>query len=327
MMKISNETKVGSLAAISITLLILGFNFLKGKNVFQKKATMYITFNKTEGLNVSDPVKINGLKIGAVEGLDAMNASISNIVVAFHTIREINIPKDSYAKIIASPLGTASIDITFGESKEYLQNGDTLSGMNSKGIMEIINEKLDPTLTILNRTMTSLDSTVKRIGDVFDEKAQQHIGEVLKELAITTNRLSAMLEPGKGSLSNSIDNLNGFTKNLTKNNDSITATVNNLTKVSRDIASANLNETIGSLSIAAQNLNAILTGIKEGKGSLGKLTTDEQLYLNLNRTANSLNILLQDLRVHPKRYVNVSVFGKKDKTGPLNSALPDSLNK
>ena len=93
------------------------------------------------------------------------------------------------------------------------------------------------------------------------------------------------------------------------------------------VAVAQMDKSITSLSSAAENLNLILASIKEGKGSLGKLTNDEQLYLNLNRTANSLNILLQDLRLHPKRYVQVSVFGKKDKTPPLESALPDSLKK
>ena len=111
MMKVSNETKVGALAAVSIAMLILGFNFLKGKNLFEKKASMFITFNKIEGLNVADPVKINGLRVGAVEELIEQDADISRIVVAFQIVREINIPKDSYAKISASPLGAATIII------------------------------------------------------------------------------------------------------------------------------------------------------------------------------------------------------------------------
>jgi phospholipid/cholesterol/gamma-HCH transport system substrate-binding protein len=327
MMKVTNEFKVGALAAIAITMLILGFNFLKGKNIFQKKASMFITFQKIEGLNVSDPVKINGLRVGSVEALNEVDPNLNKIVVEFHLTRVINIPTDSYAKIIASPLGTAVITISMGSSKEFLINGDTLKGIENKGIFENISDKLDPTVEAVNRTLSSLDSTIQKIGDVFNQNAKENIGKILKELALTTDHLNGLLEPGKGSLSGTLDNINNFTGNLNKNNDSINAIVNNLAKVSRDLSSAQMDKSIASLSSAAENLNLILASIKEGKGSLGKLTNDEQLYQNLNRTANSLNILLQDLRLHPKRYVQVSVFGKKDKTPPLESALPDSLKK
>jgi phospholipid/cholesterol/gamma-HCH transport system substrate-binding protein len=327
MMKVSNETKVGALAAVSITMLILGFNFLKGKNLFKKQSSMFISFVKTEGLNVADPVKINGLRVGAVEGLIEKDVDLSGIVVSFHVVREINIPKDSYAKIVASPLGTASIIITMGKSTDFLQNGDTLKGIENKTMIESISDKLEPVVENVNKTLASLDVTVKKIGDLFDENANKNFAAILRELASTTNRLNALLEPNNGSLSASLDNIEKFTGSLTKNNDSISALVNNLTKVSRDISNSQLDQTIGGLATATENLNAILNGIKEGKGSLGMLTSDKQLYQNLNRTANSLNILLQDLKLHPKRYVQISVFGKKDKTTPLETALPDTLKK
>lgn len=327
MNKISNETKVGALTAISIALLILGFNFLKGKNVFQKKATMYVTFKKVEGLNVSDGIKINGLRVGSVEGLEEMDNNMSKIVVGFQLIRDINIPTDSYAKIVSIPLGSTAIVINLGNATTFLQDGDTLKGMESKGIIEDMKETLQPTVENVNRTLATLDSTIRKIGNVFDNDARQNIGMVLKELAMTTEHLNSLLEPGKGSLAKTIDNANGFAANLKQNNDSISALVNNLTKASRDLASADISKTIASLEKATTSLNFILTGIKEGKGSIGKLTTDEQLYKNLNSTTNSLNVLLQDLRLHPKRYVQVSVFGKKDKTAPLMAPLPDSLPK
>jgi len=327
MMKISNETKVGALTAISITLLILGFNFLKGKNVFEKKATMYVTFKRVEGLNVADGIKINGLRVGAVEGLEEKDMNLSEVVVAFQLHKEINIPTDSYAKIVATPLGSTAIIITMGNAKTFLNEGDTLKGIDSKSMVEDLKETLQPTVENVNKTLATLDSTIRKIGNVFDAEAKQNIGRTLEELASTTSRLNTMLEPNKGSLAQTLENVKGFTGNLKQNNDSITAVVNNLTKASRDLSSADISHTIASLEKATTTLNAILLGIKEGKGSLGKLTTDEQLYKNLNSTSNSLNILLQDLRIRPKRYVQVSVFGKKDKTAPLMSPLTDSLSK
>lgn len=326
-MKISNETKVGALTAISITMLILGFNFLKGKNLFTKKATMYVTFKQVKGLNIGDAIKINGLRVGSVEGMEAMDADISAVAVSYHLTREINIPVDSYGSIDLPPLGATAINITLGKEKKYLNDGDTLRGMESQGMIDDLKATLTPTVDNINKTLATLDQTIRNIGNTFDEQAQQNIGKTLRELTLTTARLNMLLEPGKGSLAKTMDNVNGFTANLRNNNDSITAVVNNLTKATRDIAEADLNHTIHTLDNAAQQLNGILGDIRNGKGSLGKLASNEDLYKNLNSTANSLNVLLQDLRLHPKRYVNISVFGKKDKTGPLMSALPDSLPK
>lgn len=326
-MKISNETKVGALTAVSITLLILGFNFLKGKNVFKKKATMYVTFSKVEGLNIGDAIKINGLRVGAVEGLEEKDANLSEVVVSYHLTRSINIPLDSYGKIEATPLGSTAIVISLGNAKQFLKDGDTLKGVDSKGLMEDLKQTLAPTIENINRTLASLDTTIQSIGKTFNDDSRQNIAIILQELAGTTDKLNALLEPGKGSIAQSLDNVNSFSGNLKRNNDSITAVINNLTTASRNIASLELAGTVQSLESAIGNLNGLLSDIKNGKGSMGKLATDEQLYKNLNSTANSLNILLQDLRLHPKRYVQVSVFGKKDKTGPLMSPIADSTSR
>lgn len=326
-MKISNETKVGALTAVSITLLILGFNFLKGKNVFKKKATMYVTFSKVEGLNIGDAIKINGLRVGAVEGLEEKDANLSEVVVSYHLTRSINIPLDSYGKIEATPLGSTAIVISLGNAKQFLKDGDTLKGIDSKGLMEDLKQTLAPTIENINKTLASLDTTIQSIGKTFNNDSRQNIAIILQELAGTTDKLNALLEPGKGSIAQSLDNVNSFSGNLKKNNDSITAVINNLTKASRNISSLELAGTVQSLESAIGNLNGLLSDIKNGKGSMGKLATDEQLYKNLNSTANSLNILLQDLRLHPKRYVQVSVFGKKDKSGPLMSPIADSTSR
>ncbi|MBU3664161.1 MAG: MCE family protein, partial [Bacteroidetes bacterium] len=122
-MKVSNETKIGALTAIAITLLILGFNFLKGKNLIEKKATMYIAFTKVNGLNMADVIKINGLKIGGVEDMQETDANLSGIVVAFHLTRAINIPNDTYAQVVTNPLGNAYIELIMGKSKTFLKDG------------------------------------------------------------------------------------------------------------------------------------------------------------------------------------------------------------
>ena len=326
-MKVSNETKIGALTVIAITLLILGFNFLKGKNLIEKKATIYIAFEKVNGLNMADMIKINGLKVGGVEDMQETDANLSGIIVAFHLTRAINIPNDSYAQVITNPLGSSFIELVLGKSTTFVKDGDTLKSVQTKGLVQDLQDKLEPTIENLNKTLSSLEETVKRVGNVFDEEAKQNIGKTLKELALATDQINSMLAPGKGSIAKSVENIAGISGNLKNNNDSITMIIGNLTKVSRDISNSEIGNTIKQLENASVNLNQILNGIKEGKGSLGMLTKDEALYKNLTSTSNSLNILLQDLRLHPKRYVQVSVFGKKEKTSPLMQALPDSMGK
>lgn len=326
-MKVSNETKIGALTAIAITLLILGFNFLKGKNLIEKKATMYISFTKVNGLNMADMIKINGLKVGGIEDMQETDPNLSGIVVAFHLTRAINIPDDTYAQVVTNPLGASFIELVMGKSKNYIKDGDTLKSMETKGLIQDIQDQLAPTIDNLNKTLATLEETVKRVGNVFDEDAKQNIGKTLKELALATDQINNMLAPGKGSIAKSVDNVADISGNIKKNNDSITMIIGNLTKLSRDLSTAEIGATVKSLETASANLTLILKGINEGKGSLGKLTKDDALYKNLTSTSNSLNILLQDLRMNPKRYVQVSVFGKKDKTAPLMQPLPDSTGK
>jgi len=323
-MKISNETKVGTLTAIAITLLILGFNFLKGKNLLNKKATMYVTFQKVEGLNISDAVKINGLRVGSVEGMQEGDQNLKNVVVGFQLTRDINVPVDSYAKIEAAPLGAAYIVITMGSSKEYLKDGDTIRGLESPGLVQDLKSYLVPTIDNANHALLTIDSAVKKIGSVFDQENKKNLSELLSHLNHTLELLNNELTPATGDLAKSIDNINSFTQNLKKNNDSVSAIINNTAKLTRELSSGQIGSTLGALEESIIQLNTIVTEIKNGKGTLGKLANNDQLYNNLTSTTNSLNILLQDLRMHPKRYVQVSVFGKKDNTAPLMQALPDS---
>jgi phospholipid/cholesterol/gamma-HCH transport system substrate-binding protein len=65
-MKITNETKIGALTTIAILLLILGFNFLKGKDLFSHSKKIYAVFKNVDGLELSNSVSIKGLNVGSV---------------------------------------------------------------------------------------------------------------------------------------------------------------------------------------------------------------------------------------------------------------------
>ncbi len=327
-MKISNETKVGALAAVAITLLILGFNFLKGKKIFERKEILYAVFSKVDGLSSSDAIRINGLQVGNIADMDESDPNISSIIVGLHITKKINIPKNSIAVIEGNPLGSSTVNIILGSSTDYARDGDTLLSNPASGILADLKGALGPTVTQVNGTLKSLDSLLEQVSSIFDPKTKNNIQGLIANLVISTNSLNALLNTQSGALAKSLNNLNSFTGNLKNNNDSISMIISNVEKLTGKFADLDFAQTLTKLQAAADNLNGTLSKVNNTDGTLGLLINDKKLYQNLTSTTNSLNILLQDVRLHPKRYINVSVFGgKKDKTQPLMVPLSDTASK
>lgn len=324
-MTISNETKIGALAAVAITLLVLGFNFLKGKNLFNPTNEIFAIFKKVEGLNVSDAVKINGLDVGKVEEIVETDPDLTGVLVAINLTKEVTIPNDSYAVINASPLGSTTVSIIKGTSTVMMKEGDTLKTVTSGGFMDEIKSTLNPTLEKVSGTLTSLDSLVEVVGGTMDPKTRRHMQAMIANLESSTASLNNMLA-ANGAIGKTMANMNAITANLNNNKDTINRILANVEKATNNFASLDLNPTLTKLQQTADQLNATLAKINSGEGSMGLLINDKKLYNNLNATANSMNVLLQDFRLHPKRYVSFSVFGKKDKSEPLSKPLEDSLS-
>jgi len=333
-MKISNETKVGALTAIAITLLILGFNFLKGKTLFKTGNFVYAKYEDTKGILVSNAVYINGFQVGSVFDIENADQNLSSIIVAIKLKDNYNIPVNSVATIKDNPLGAASISIKLGDAKQYLKSGDTVLTASSAGLMGDVMNKLGPVGDQIKTTVHSLDSVLKNINTIFDPTTKNNLQQVIANINKTTASLvvssasiQAMLNAQSGSIAKSMDNVASFTKNLSDNNEKITKMLGNVEKTTDNFSKADISATVDKLKSAITNLNNILEKAGSQEGSLGKLLNDKTLYNNLTNTVRSANILMDDLRVHPKRYVNISVFGKKDKTGPLMAPLNDSTQK
>jgi phospholipid/cholesterol/gamma-HCH transport system substrate-binding protein len=318
-MKISNETKVGILTITALTILILGFNFLKGKDVFNHSKKIYAVFTDLGPLSKSNEVKINGWVIGKVYALDAQDKSVDGIVATINLTEEVNIPRDSKAYISSPLVGASYLIIEKGKDSIFLKPGDTLLTRIDNGILDDVKAQLTPTLNKVRNSLDSLNSVMSSVNNVLNSEARGNLQQTLANLNHASSSLNGLLDNQTGALAKTLNNASSITENFKKNNDSITAVISSAKKAADKISNLDIQQTLDSLGAAVSQLKSIIAKVNSPKGTLGALINDRQLYNKLTDAVISAEILMDDLRTHPKRYVNLSVFGKKDRTGPLTS--------
>ncbi len=331
-MKISNETKIGALTAIAITIMIMGFNFLKGKSFFGKTHTLYAKYTNVQGLAPSNSVMINGLKVGTVYSITT-DKNMKQILVNMNLTKDVNIPTNSIALIKPSLLGVISIDIELGDARDYIPKNGTIATEETTGIFNDVLSKVNPVLYQVTKAVRSIDSVLLSVNRVLDPNAKNNISATLENLNKTTANLinasaslQILLNTQTGALAGTLNNMNSFTGNLAANNDKITSLVDNLDKTATSLSKLDLEKTLTVLNTTIGDLKSTIGKLNSKSGTAGLLLNDTKLYNNLTATANKLNLLIDDLKTNPKRYISVSVFGKKNKSTGLLVPLPDTVN-
>src|SRR6266487_301129 len=320
-MKISNEMKVGVLTIVALTLLILGFNFLKGNNVFNKSKKVYAVFNEVGSLEKVNDVKIKGNSIGKVYDKVFTDKNASGILVTINVTTDINIPSNSVAYISSPLTGSPYINIQLGNSPSYLKNGDTLDTKLTGGLLGDLTSQVSPTLEKARTAIDSLTIVLGSVNRLFDPGTKNNVQGIIKNLLISSASLEKLLDNETGLLAKTVTNLNEVTGNLKGNNDTINSILHNVNTTTQQLANLNIKQTLDSVESTVSQLNAVMYKINHNNGTLGLLMNDSKLYDHLRNTSLGLEILIDDIKAHPKRYVNISVFGKKDKSGYLTSPL------
>jgi phospholipid/cholesterol/gamma-HCH transport system substrate-binding protein len=327
-MKLSNETKVGILAIVSIIVLVLGFNFLKGSQVFSKAPVLYAEFTEIGTLEKSNEVKINGLPVGTVYDMKPKDKEINKIVVEIHLNRDVNIPNNSIAYIDGPILGGTFINVAKGTTKNYLKDGDTISTRLDQDIFTDLKAQVTPTITRVNETLDSLKITIGSLNDVFDPNTRNNLRTMINNLTITSAHLQQLMNAQSGALGQSLQNMNSVSGNLARNNDAISSSIRNVEVTTSNLARANIEGTVATLQATIAEFQSTINRLNSSNGSIGLLMNDRQLYDRMNNITDRMNmaalsaeILLDDIKVHPKRYVNFSLFGGKNKGEPLTSPL------
>lgn len=295
----SKEIIIALCALIAIVVLFFGIKFLKGQTMLTNTHTYYILFNHIDGLTTSNPVYANGYKVGTVQNIKYDYEHPGNILVALDLDRGLKIPEGSSAEIESDFMGNLKLNLIFSVNEQLLHPGDTIKGQLQLGTLQKAAE-LIPTIQAV---LPKVDSIMTHLNAILSDpsiKNTLHNAEhISNDLTTSTQQLNTLL----AKVNHDLPPLMEQAKHVMGNADNITS----------DLAQANLKQTIDQLEQTIDNIKAISNKLNSNDNSLGLLLNDKQLYDNLNKTVNSADTLLNNIREHPKRYVNFSVFGKKDK--------------
>jgi len=309
--KIANETKVGILAAFSITLLIIGYNFLKGNAIFSSETVLYAKYSRVDGLGVSKPVLINGFQIGRVDALELQPDG--NIVAKLKINGQYEIPSNSIARLESTDLlGSKAIIMVLGNGKVFAQDGDTLNANVEKNLMEAVQPVQKKAEVIIEK----MDSVLTSVNNILNPDFQNNVNKSFNSIAATLGSLEAAtkkidhLVGTEGSrISAILSNAESISTNLKNNNEKINSILNNINSVTDQVAAANFKQTIDNANKAVADLQGVVNKMNNGDGTLGLLVNDRQMYDNLNNASKNLDNLVIDLKENPKRYVHFSIFG------------------
>lgn len=312
-MKFTKEIKAGLIAILAIVGFIILFQFMKGKSLFTTDNIFYAKFDNVEGLEASNPVSINGLKVGQVDQIIPITEADGKIhfVVKVTVDDNFEFSKRSTLEIFEPGLMSGKemrVNLAYGSP--MAKDGDTLKGAFKLSMMNNISSQVGPVKDQLQIVLKRVDSLMVNANAMTDAQNQQAIRALLSSLNRTVTSFESTSQQTNALLANNDPRIQQMLDNANLATISAKSTIDKYGRVADEVDVQKLNNTIDKLSLTADKLNGIISGIQNGEGSLGKLTKDEQLYNNLNESSANLNNLILDLKANPKRYLNFSVFGK-----------------
>lgn len=305
-MKLTKEIKTAILVIVSIGLLIWGISFLSGSNIFSSSRKFYVKYPNVEGLSTASTVTINGLVVGKVNQITL--EPNGELLVELLMTESVDVPKSSKAVMYApSFLGGKQISLEINYKDPTLaQSGDYLTGGNINGLLDGLGEKVDPIAQKLDSVLYNVNVLVSNINNTLDPAAQKNLQDALAELNATmknanaiTGKFDRIVTTNEGKINNIVSDFNKTSSNLSKFS-------NDLDKIQLE----KLQDILNKFDKSASSLQALLSDVENGKGNIGKLVKEEELYHNLEKASKELNQLLEDVKLNPKRYINISVFGK-----------------
>jgi phospholipid/cholesterol/gamma-HCH transport system substrate-binding protein len=315
-LKISKEFRIGLIFILATAILVWGFSFLKNKNILYKERVFIAVYEHVNGLEPSNPIYINGVKVGQVGKVFFDPSMNGDIIVTLVFTDKFPVPANSVARIFSEDLmGSKAIEIMLGPGPEMAMSGDTLVTDVETSLKDAVNQQILPLKLKAEDLLSSIDTMVVAIKGVFNKDIRDDLNASIKSirntmgnLEHTTYSLDTLVYAQSGRLASILYNIDMITRNLNNNSEEISRVLGNLANISDTIAQSNISGILSNLDNTVGSLSQVMEKIEKGEGTLGMLINNDQLYKDLEKSALELNLLLEDIRLNPKRYVRVSVF-------------------
>lgn len=315
----SKEVKVAIFTILSVVIAIFGSRFLLGKGMLSADDTYYVIFDDASGLYKSNLVVINGFKIGQVTNMEFLKEGkdAGKIKTTLSIDPEYKIPVGSKAVLASEGLmGDMLIKIVLGPNTgKNLENESTIPSGFELGMIDNLGGKFTPVADNLNVTLQNINQLFD-----FEKKNVQSLNytvENLNKLIDTYSQTGSSLNAKINELDKTLKNLEQFTGTLNSKGESLGKSLDNVEVLTTNLKDAEIKQTIANLQVATAKLNEVLAQTKSTDNTVGALLNDKALYNNIDKAILNLNLLLKDVRLHPKRYVNIQVFGKKNTEQPI----------
>ncbi len=308
-MKFTKEIKVGFLAVLGIIMSVFSYNYLKGINLFDKNRKFIVKYEKVDGLSVSNPVTMNGFKIGKVQKINFNSKNTRELLVDIIIDNDVIFPKTSLAELYETGLiGGKAIAIIpdYKNDSTIAIDGDYLKGVIKPGLTELVNQILPQAQLQIEAVMKNAEIVLQNINTLFDDETKKELKSSIEDFSNLTSSLSETSDEISKLIANN-------SENLTNSLSDFRSASNNIKSITDSLSSDDIKSITINLNSLVNNLNSITTSLKNSEGTAGKLINDKSIYDNLENATNQLNRLIEDIKLNPNRYINFSVFGKKNK--------------
>ena len=308
-MKFTKEIKVGFLAVLGIMMSVFSYNYLKGINLFDKNRKFVVKYEKVDGLSVSNPVTMNGFKIGKVQKINFNSKNTRELLVDIIIDNDVIFPKTSLAELYETGLiGGKAIAIIpdYKNDSTIAIDGDYLKGVIKPGLTELVNQILPQVQLQIEAVMKNAEIVLQNINTLFDDETKKELKSSIEDFSNLTSSLSETSDEISKLIANN-------SENLTNSLSDFRSASNNIKSITDSLNSDDIKSMTTNLNSLVNNLNSITTSLKNSEGTAGKLINDKSIYDNLENATNQLNRLIEDIKLNPSRYINFSVFGKKNK--------------
>ncbi|MEA3449156.1 MAG: MlaD family protein [Bacteroidota bacterium] len=306
----------GVLIVIILATSYWGFNYLKNKDLFNKQRTYFVLYDRVEGLNVSSAVTMNGYQIGQVDNITMLTKQNNQLLVSIITDNKYAIPDSSIARIYSMDLmGTKGIEIVLSNSNTYHEDSDTLIGTTEQSLKEQVSMQMMPIRNQAEDLMKEMQTAIEVVRYIFNEETQRNlknsfssIKRTVSYLETSSQNLDSLMTDERTRIASILTNIDNITSTINNNNEAISNTIKNISDLSDSLKSAQLTQTLNQANKAINDVVVITNKINQGEGSLGLLVNNDSLYYELESASTNLNRLVQDMRINPKRYIDLRLF-------------------